>query len=1195
MYGTMGMTQKVLSGTALRGLRALASTTILTALAMSAAFADDTEIFFGSNQINVPANILLILDTSGSMNEEVNTAIYDPATTYSGSCSSGNVYFTAAGGGGGGGGRGGGRGGAINPPACNTTTNFVPVSSFMCNSATLALSTEGKYLDNYARWGNGGSGSTYKWRNNLSATINTGSVECQDDNGLYGNGNGGGDPYPDNNTTGTNVAQWAASSEGCWGSGNCGAQQYWVYSGNYANYVNSGSATPVYKSRLEVVRRASVSLLNTLNGVSVGVMRYDSSGEGGMVAGAVAPIADNRTTLINTINSWIPAGSTPLSETLFEAYRYYSGGDVRYGNSSHACTAISNPATGTGNAGPGFCTNTVSSHSVAASLSSSNVYNSPADYSCQKNYIVYLTDGQPTSDTSADADIKLLSNFVSKTGGCESGFGNGLCLGALAEYMYESDLRLDVDETQNVTSYFVGFGAEDDADLNAYFTKLENAAERAGGQAFRAANSSALASAFDTIAADIAEQSATLFSAPTVAVNAFNRTQTLDDLYVSVFLPSSTYRWIGNVKKYRMVNEEVRAKVPSNVSAVDPATGFFKDSATSYWSDVVDGADVALGGAANKLPAPDSRIVYTYLGADRPTSGQSLEAIQTAITATNADTVLARVSGSPTWENLVAWARGFDPRDEDEDSAVDDARNQIGDPVHSEPGVVIYGAGVAGSTGYETVIYVTTNDGYLHAIDATAAPDGTDLNSSGSELWSYIPKEMLPDLQHLYTNAETTTKHYGLDGPVRVIKYDIDRDGRVEPTDGDRVMLYFSTGRNRNVSRYYALDVTDKTAPRFMWSLSSSDLPGVGQTWSPPSIARVKIGDGSGQASEQKFVLIFGGGYDPDEDGYSYNTSDDVGAHIYMVDAKDGELLWSAGASGTDFQDARMTHSIPSAVTVLDVDNDGYADRMYVGDMAAQVWRFDIHNEEDEGTLVTGGVLASLGTKESDTHQMSETRRFYAPVDAALIQVPGKAPYINLAIGSGYRGHPLNKEVDDKLFSLWDTNPFVQLNQDAYDDLPLIGMTDLLNITSTLQPTSAMFEDKSGWVLDLELDQGEKVLTAARTLDNIIYFTSYSPETMPAEDNDDPCTAAIGSGSNRIYAVSVFTGAPATDRNGDSNITIDERSADLGQGGISPGVSLLFPAEQSGDVVLMSGPEVVAVCQGCRNLRKTYWRDASGE
>ncbi len=49
-------------------------------------------------------------------------------------------------------------------------------------------------------------------------------------------------------------------------------------------------------------------------------------------------------------------------------------------------------------------------------------------------------------------------------------------------------------------------------------------------------------------------KTASTFTAPTVAVNAFNRTQTLNDLYVSVFEPSTNYHWPGNVKKYGVTN-----------------------------------------------------------------------------------------------------------------------------------------------------------------------------------------------------------------------------------------------------------------------------------------------------------------------------------------------------------------------------------------------------------------------------------------------------------------------------------------------------------------------------------------------------------------------------------------------------------------------------------------------------------------
>ena len=287
-----------------------------------------------------------------------------------------------------------------------------------------------------------------------------------------------------------------------------------------------------------------------------------------------------------------------------------------------------------------------------------------------------------------------------------------------------------------------------------------------------------------------------------------------------------------------------------------------------------------------------------------------------------------------------------------------------------------------------------------------------------------------------------------------------------------------------------------------------------------------------------------------------------------------------------------MTHAIPSPITVVDANGDGFADRMYVGDMAGQLWRFDITNGNAASTLVAGGVIASLGTKEDTAHTMANTRRFYAAPDTALIEPVGGKAFLNVAIGSGYRGHPVNAEVSDRLYSVRDYNPYTPLTQSQYDGLHLIVDGDLADITSTLTPTIA--DGAYGWKLQLNLGSGEKVVTSARTLNNVVYFTSYTPGTS-GTSSSDPCATARSSGTNRVYAVSVFTGAPIKDRNDDGSITVSDRSTELKQGGIAPGISLLFPGEteNKNDVLVMSGPEKVDTCADCRSLRKTYWYDGS--
>jgi type IV pilus assembly protein PilY1 len=325
-----------------------------------------------------------------------------------------------------------------------------------------------------------------------------------------------------------------------------------------------------------------------------------------------------------------------------------------------------------------------------------------------------------------------------------------------------------------------------------------------------------------------------------------------------------------------------------------------------------------------------------------------------------------------------------------------------------------------------------------------------------------------------------------------------------------------------------------------------------------------------------------------------------------MVDALYGAVLWSAGATGASpapsLALARMDHAIPSDVTVLDLDGDGYADRMYVGDMGGQLWRFDIYNGNNANQLVTGGVVASLGTHDDTTHTVAATRRFYYPPDVAAVTKRGTPPYLNIALGSGYRGHPLNTTIQDRFYAIRDYHPFDKLTQAQYNAATVIldSDTTLVDITTSVAPTIPAGAE--GW--KLLLDQpgnswvGEKVLSTSSTFNNQILFTTYTPN---ASVSSTPCTA--GAGNNRIYAVSVFDGSPVDNLNNQSNTAISDRSTALAQGGIAPGVTFLFPAPQNGangsppppssqdPVVCMSGAEVLGMCHNFNSRLKTAWSE----
>lgn len=1179
----------------MRSLRhALLSSLAGSALALCAfapAVADDTEIFMVQPADPVQPNILIILDTSGSMNltAEETPLPYDPTVSYgpaSGSdtteCRNDRIYYSRN---------------ATPPKSCRNLSyiqlsgNFSAAAprEIKCQAAVKHLAWgagatgAGFYTDRFIRWR--GSGKNRGWQADLTNGDNrttASDVECLEDEGEHGADSSSPGTYPDYRTADSSNGRWTAFSGDSWWGRNQGYSTT-LYSPNYIRYLAYGSKAT--QTRMDVVRAAAAAFLNALPNLNVGIMRYsanthgynnaDTNASGGMVMSPVSPLDPKRASLIADItnsngqNLYLPHGFTPLSETLYEAYLYYSGGQVKFGNNSRICTRVDTAPGSYGTcAGLGYMRDY---RSVAESQLNGR-YLSPITSSCQTNYIVYLTDGEAQQDQEANSAIKTLTG--------KNCSGDGGCLSALTQYMFENDLIPNLEGKQNVRTYFIGFGPEFSGSSQA-FNNLINAAAVGGGQAYQADDLSSLTSVFNSIVTSIL-QTSTTFTAPTVAVNAFNRTQTLDDLFVSVFQPDNAVHWPGNLKKYRV--SDGRILDAAGRSAVNSATGFFDDSARSYWSTTTDGADVRAGGAVSKIPQPDQRKLYTYIGNKRPGSSQLLSnhPLSTSNSDIDEDVLGLGADGDPTTDSLINWARGVDVLNEDGDPSTT-VRRAMGDPLHSPPTVVIYG-GTAESP--DAVVFVTTNDGYLHAFDA----------DTGEELWAYVPQELLPRLKELYFNDPVAQRSYGLDSEITVLKYDVNGDGIVN--GDDRVILYFGMGRGG--SRYYAIDVTDKTRPRYLWSIGPEVLPGVGQTWSQPTIARVNI-EGATQNS-QKFVLIVGGGYDPVQDTVVY-SEDNVGNRLYMIDAVLGTLLWSAGPSGANLNLARMTHSIPSAVAVLDTNSDGFADRMYVGDMAAQLWRFDITNGNPANTLVAGGVIASLGTKDDASPQAANARRFYSKPDVAALRRVDNPPILNIAIGSGYRGHPLNTATQDRFYAIRDLQPFRRMTQAEYDSLTILRDSDLQDITDDVN--AVVPPNSPGWKLLLNYPtwQGEKSLNPSSTFDNKIFFTTYLPPT-DSEANPETCSIT-SSGRNRVYVINAFNGAPIPRRDGETDpdgggtgdgsggMKKEDRFEELAQGGIAPEVSFLFP--EPNQVMCLSGVEILNACKNFNSRIKTYWRESTAQ
>jgi type IV pilus assembly protein PilY1 len=1164
-----------------RSLTTLAAAAAVTLLCSGPARADDTELFVGAAVAAAPSrpNILFIMDTSGSMDTDVTTQVsFDPADTYSGSCNKDRIYWSTD----------------DKVPSCSTD-RYVKASVFTCNAAQPNLASAGiAYVTKAARW----RSSRNRWES-LSAGDDSSWIECSADEGVHGQ-------------TASSTKKFAAdgSTNGPWSSSSANkidwsrGQAITFYSGNYLNWKASPTIT---RTRLEIMQEVLTTLLTNLDdNVNVGLMRYsndtgsdnDAAAQGGMVMKEMGKIEDNRASMITEINSWSAAGWTPLSETLFEATQYFRGDKVYFAGGENQTLfpgAYNAVNTAYGKSDKFTSTPNGDSPSITASRNATDksLYDSPADQDCQKNYIVYLTDGLPTQDNEANTQIEKLPNFAKITGAakCDGTESNGKCTDDLAKWLHQSDLRADRPGVQNVSSYWIGFG--DDVKSGTAF--LEKVAQRGGGKYYAAEDTAQLTEAFSEIISKILEQTTT-FTSPTVAVNAFNRTQNLNYLYMSVFKPATSYRWLGNIKKYQVTQDGEIRDVNGN-SAVDPNNGFFEGSSQSFWSDMADGADAELGGAAGELKNPTPRTVanptgrkiYSNLTVNSGALTEDLSALKSNLTLANllllgvVDSNV--VSGRPATTNLVDWAYGQDVLDENGNGDTAEARKDMGDPLHSRPATVIYG-GPADDP--DLTLYATTNDGYLQAINA----------KTGEELWAFVPRLMLNRIEKLYENDDVTSRIYGLDGAVRVVRLDRDGDGTIEPAgsdingDGqtkenekDKVYLFF--GMRRGGNSYIGLDVTDRDAPKLLWTIGASQLPGVGQTWSAPAVARVNVDRTWSSSNPDKMVLVFGGGYDIAQDTVGY-VADTVGRQVFMVDAVTGSLIWRAGPTSdttAQLQLAKMTNSIPGDVRVVDLSGDGFADRMYAADMGGRVWRFDIRNGQTPANLVYGGVFASLGNGDLavKTDATKNRRFFYAP-DVSLMKV-GTTNFINVGIGSGHREKPITDvTVVNRFYSLRDFNVFSQVQNTQYKatcgttetspchQIITDGDSRLLDVSADMSPTIPT--GGVGWRMDLQ-DVGDKVLAESRTFQNRIYFTTYSPQER--EYNPEYCVATVG--LNRLYVVDAATGKPVVNFSDPTSppSEIDDRFKELAQGSIAPEAIFVFPTPDA-DEDNPNPPAVPPIC-----------------
>lgn len=1107
-------------------------------LATSLAHADETEVFRSSNEnSNSRPKVLVIFDNSGSMNDVVPNSrpAYDPTFTYPQvpGIQSDRLYWTTS-----------NTGDA--PTLTEAATQNFEVSKNRCASSSIALRDEGKYTDDSFMMIRSGSNRTWA---RLEVTNNTiDHYDCRADvtsgnasNLSFGNG------FPRNNGDRTNG--YGATVQNDVGAG---FRITRVYTANYMNWRRSTQIRDL--RRIEIARNVISGIVNSNPGIDFGLAVFNRNVGGNNGGRVVRRIIENmsatdRSGLVNIINGLQPLTNTPLCETMFEVYRYFSDGDMLYGLQATNNELLDGPARDT-----------------AAERTVARDYLSPVG-DCQNVYVILMTDGEPTQDTDANGRIKALTGKTCRT---YSGAEN--CMPELAEYMFTQDIDgITTNGVQRAITYTIGFTTNQ--------TLLADTAQKGGGQYYTAGDTDELTSAFQGAINTILEVNSS-FTSPAVAVDSFTRTESRNEVFYAMFRPTEGTNWPGNIKKLRVqvaTDGSARLVDQAGQSAIDATTGFIRDQATTFWGSTADGPSVQSGGVGERLVTlgAANRRIFTNTG-----NNGALQAFSSANLNRNAygfttDAQLFSrfgVTNQAELDELLAWSRGYT------DGTATATRSWIlGDIIHSRPLVLNYGirSTTASATSEPDLrVVVGTNAGFVHMFN----------NANGNEDWAFFPKELAPVLKPRKDDLKDGNKVWGVDGPIVAYRFDANQDGNIRSGGDDRMIVFF--GLRRGGRALYAMDVTDPDNPTFLWRISNetAGLEELGETWSVPVVTAVP-GYRDATSGRVKPVLVLGGGYDKvnDDKAETASTTPDImGRGIFVIDAVTGAKVWSvtpAATSANNKQETRFVHAMPAPPSVIDSNGDGLADRIYIPDLGGNVWRIDMPGSILPDTVARQGLWRVTQLARLASTGAAGDRRFMNEVDVVRTTYQGR-PFDAVQLGSGDRTNPKAIDNNDRFYMLRDyqITPYVSdppsfdqctaVTNPSTDNRCRLPITEaslydatqnLIQVGTATQVTEARTSlvGAMGWFIQLGASPGEKSLSASTTLRGITFFSTFAPST--ASETRNACVPQAGTA--RLYALNLQDGSAAIDFNGNGALVTNDRFALLGSS-VPDTPSLYFSKDQ---------------------------------
>jgi type IV pilus assembly protein PilY1 len=798
------------------------------------------------------------------------------------------------------------------------------------------------------------------------------------------------------------------------------------------------------------------------------------------------------------------------------------------GNSTPLRTALSR-------VGRYFAGKTDGINSILASTYKGS-YPAPVQYSCQQNFAVMTTDGYWNGTDGYDLDGNDMSNTsydsvdappTARNNGHYQGiYDGGLSKNSLSDvaaYYYNTDLipdsqsngqpkvpvsDADPNNQQHLTLFTLGLGVDGrlrytsdyqtnktgdfwkivngdtncswkpgatcnwpapSADADTAVDDLWHAAVNGHGSYFSAKQPqdvvNGLTSALATISAVTGSAAAAATSNPVV-------TQTDNQLFISQY---RTQKWDGELLAYTIDPNasDATAISTSPVWSARAQIDAMVPASRKLYTRNSSGALVAFNFASLDSTAQSWFVNRGALLSQYASLGSTEHAI-----LDNGTNIVNYLRGDKTFESSSIMR----PRDHILGDTVDGAPVYVRNPrrQYADAGYLGTGGFAARNAARIGIVYVASNDGFLHALN------GTD----GSEVWAYAPRMVLQNMVHLASRDYGNNHRFFLDGtPAYEDVYD---------TTAAKWRTILVGGLDAGGRGYYALDVTDPANPVSLWefcndsSICTHSDASMGYSYGNPLIGK--------RASDGRWVVIVSSGY--------LNGSTAPGK-IFILDAITGAVLQTVSTGGDGLA------KINGWVDQYDFNNT--ITDVYGGDLGGTVWKIGL-------STVTPSVTAIAKVADSSsTSQPIMVKPLLTKCQNLRFVLLGTGQYLDTSDISNLQRNTVYGFVDDidpTVSSRINLHSSSRMYPQPY---PTSSTTYATSSTATLPQLDLSNFD--GWYMDLTSGTGERV-NVDQLLANQVLVTYTN---TPAQASGDVCSSATGGTSNQYqqaYCSGVLRQAP---------------------------------------------------------------------